>query len=113
MAEHEPSTHSFAGAVSNGETIQWMEYVEIDTTYYHIPYTLPNKATVVYAIRCTFGEDEDRRTREPDRGNPGVWRIETKNLEKYRGVEDIRISQTEIIGRCEIKKAKVVVKEGG
>ncbi len=110
----EPST-SFAGAVSNGngESIQWMEYVEIDTTYYHIPYTLPNKATVVYAVRCTFGEDDDRRTREPERGNPGVWRIETKNLDKYRGVTDIRISQTEIIGKCEIKKAKVVVKEGG
>ncbi len=73
-------TPSFSGAVSNGEKVQWMEYVEIDTTYYHIPYTLPNKAMVVYAIRCTFGEDEDRRTREPERGNPGVWRIESKNL---------------------------------
>ncbi len=95
------------------DPFEWVEFVEIDTTSHHTPYALPDEATVVYAIRRTFGEDEERRTRKPQRSNPGVWTIESTNLDKYRNISDLQLSASQIIGKVEVKKVKVTVREGG
>ena len=49
------ATASFAVAVGGArEKFVWNEYVEVDTTFYHIPHTMQNEETVVYAINQKY-----------------------------------------------------------
>ena len=103
----------YAGALGiPADKVVWNEYVEIDCRVTHDCYSLPPDAKVVHAIQRAFGEDDDRRTRRPWRSNPGVWRIETPNLEKYRAITDLKYDDV-TIGKITIRKEKVTMKEDG
>ncbi len=100
---------SFADATSKSIS---HEYVEIDLTTNNDCYNLPEASKVAHAIRNVFGEDEDRVTHAPRRGNAGIWTIETPNLDRYRQVKDLTYEGA-ILGRVSVRSQKITVMEDG
>ena len=100
---------SFADATSKSIT---HEYVEIDLTTNNDCYNLPEASKVAHAIRNVFGEDDDRVTHAPRRGNAGVWTIETPNLDRYRQINDL-IYEGITLGRVSVRSQKITVMEDG
>ena len=88
------------------------EYVEIDTTFYNDCRHLPTTAAVCLGIKRVFGEDEDRRIMNPRRDNAGVFRIETSNIDKYKGIQDLELDSVKI-AKVNIKAEKVTISEEG
>lgn len=88
------------------------EYVEIDTTFYNDCRHLPSTASVCLSIKRVFGEDEDRRIMNPRRDYAGVFRIETSNIDKYKGIQDLELDNVKI-AKVNIKAEKVTISEEG
>ena len=88
------------------------EFVEIDLTSTNDCYNLPVAAKVSRAIRNTFGEDDDRVIIAPRRGNAGIWRIETSNIDIYRPAKEL-LYEGVPLGTVAIKSEKITVKEDG
>ena len=108
----------YAAATQNGEIAAdrsrsiTHEFVEIDLTAAHDCYNLPVAAKVAQAIRNTFGEDDDRVPIAPRRGNAGIWRIESSNLDPYRAVKEL-VHEGVSLGTVTIKSESITVKEDG
>ncbi len=92
------------------ETIH--EYVELDTTFFNDCRHLPPTATVILAVQRTFGEDDDRRIIYPPKGNDGVWKVETSNMEMYRKHKELLLNE-ERIARVSIRNEKITILENG
>ena len=103
--------NTFAGIVGEGKSVTH-EYVEIDLTAANDCYNLPEAAKVARAIRNVFGEDDDRNTIAPRRGNAGVWTIETPNLDNYRQFKELTY-EGKTMGKVSIKCQKITVKPDG
>ncbi len=88
------------------------EYLEIDLTSSNDCYHLPEASKVARAIRNVFGEDEDRVTNAPRRGNTGVWTIETPNLDRYRHFTEL-VYEGVCLGRVSVRSEKITVQEDG
>ena len=92
------------------ETIH--EYVELDTTFFNDCRHLPSTATVILAVQRTFGEDDDRRIIYPPKGNDGVWKVESSNMEIYRRHNELLLDD-ERIARVSIRNEKITILENG
>ena len=105
-------TQNYAEAAADNSRSITHEFVEIDLTTSNDCYSLPATAKVALAIRNTFGEDDDRVPIAPRRGNAGIWRIETSNLEPYRNVQEL-VHEGVKLGTVAIKSESITVKEDG
>jgi hypothetical protein len=84
------SNISFSAA-AGGQNYTSYEYVEVDATTFCNPYNLPRSADICLAIARTFGKDPDRNVFGAGRSRAGVYRLETPNIERYRGVKELKL----------------------
>ena len=84
-----PQTSTFATIAGN--KMSSFEYVEIDATSYNDPYSLPRSADICLVVLRTFGDDPDRNVLGAGRNRMGVHRLESPNIEKYRGVTELKL----------------------
>ena len=101
---------SYASMVTEGHT---HEYVEIDTTFYNDCRHIPSVATVVFAIKSAFGDDDDRRIIGPRSHNAGVWRIETSNTAIYKTVDVLHSPDGTEIAKVTVRHETVRINEHG
>ena len=101
---------SYASALAEGQT---HEYVQLDTTFYNDCRHIPPVATVILAIKKTFGADEDRRIIAPRRNNAGVWRIETSNTAAYKSVDVLCTPDGKEIAKVTVRHETIRINEHG
>ena len=89
-------------------------YVELDATAVADCYSLPKSADISLAVRRTFGDcDEYLRIFAPRRNYPGIWKVETENIEAFKGVSELKTSEDgPVIAKVTVKSERVMVKEG-
>ena len=86
--------------------------MEVDTTFYHDCRHLPTVATVCLAIKRGFGDDDDRRVLAPRRSEAGVWRIESGDLNRYKGVDTLVLEGANI-AKVTLRRERVQITESG
>ena len=113
VTEGNTTSRNYANVANTNNTIKY-EYVEVDATAVNNCYKLPTSAKISYAIRLSFGEDEERRIFAPRFYNPGVWRIETPNIERYRNVTELLPGEgEEPLAKITIRTEQLMVKPDG
>ena len=112
---NEPNTSStgYAQAAAPKQNVV-LHYVELDATAVSDCYSLPNNAEISLAVRRTFVDiEEDWKIFAPRRNNPGVWRLETSNIDAFKGVSELRISNDgPAVAKVTIKSERLMVKDG-
>ena len=104
----------YSGAVSVNENSVTHEYIEVDTTAVNDPYHIPTSAKVNLAIHRTCGEDPDRNVFVPGPGKVGMYRIETKNIEQYRNLHELKLDEHHPpIAAISIRKEKIMIRSDG
>ena len=137
IAEHHPSTtqnssspgvtsvtstsagapNTFAGATMGGipptsasnQMEQVRKYIELDATVYFDCYSIPEQATIVYAVSKQFNDD---RTKSLYPLYPGVWSLETKNIDMYQNVQHL-VLNGQNLAKLSVRTIKSYVDQSG
>ena len=87
------------------------EYIEVDTTAMNDPYHIPTSAEVNLAIHRTCGDDPDRNVFGAGPGRVGMYRIETKNIEQYRNLHELKVDEhSPPIAAISIKNERIMIR---
>ena len=96
----------------NKEEINTRRYIELDTTFYNNPYSIPNVATMVHAVSRAFSFDESKKLIKLTGRDNGLYTIETKNPQLYEKIEILEYSGQNM-ARVSVKTERQVVDKTG
>ena len=71
-------------------------YIELDTTYYNNPYSIPNTSTIVLAVQRSFSFDSSKKLIPLYGRDAGLYRLETESPEAYQDITDLEFGGTSL-----------------
>ena len=91
-----------------------LTYVELDATAVLDCYSLPKSAEISLAVRRTLADSEEEwKIFSPNRNNPGVWKLEMENIDAFKGVSELKVTNdSPAIAKVSIKSERVILKDG-